>query len=661
MWFIVIIVTLFSFSDWSFAADDSMTLLDVTTKWLHVIVSILSFIWIFFAQWVWEFLTNKWVYGEFIWLDSILWKYWNVIKNIANFWLWFYFIYTIFKWLIDSKTDVVKKLKDTLLWILIAWIWIQTSWFMVAAIIDTSTITLVAVSSLPSQIVSNSHELKYSFDYTLRHYFWEAEDALWDFEKWVGISLFSSDRWAFNFISVNKELPLDEKITEDQLFDIIMPNGNSVSWPLHYLWLAILDSTSLASLNSASENGLKGTLFNMTLQSLTTVIYSLEMMVLFVVVVMRVVYIWVFIVLSPIVFLLRCIKKSDKNLKIEFLDGLTKHFNLSSFFWNVFKPAIIVLGFSLAIIFVTVMNSIIQSSAGKTLDIWWVKTYSNSDITGMDSDTVGLTIRGAWKTILEFIMCIITVVLVYQIIKIAVSMWDGKDFVSTKIQSLQKNVTGLMSSIPIMPVAWYDKNWRPKTRYLSTKQVFGINSEGEMKLNDSIIWKKIGWYQWKVTGVYDDQNKIINSWFGDNVWYLSQTEKKDISEAMRKSNTLPMTRLEDTLGKINGIKTDDWKWMRLNPQTAQNGGWWIDEFKQRLNTANANDISSSYPVWKEMVKSWQSEPDSSKRTLETLFKDSRYVKAYADFFGLWSVSWWDELKNRDISKNSESKEKSEEE
>jgi hypothetical protein len=93
------------------------------------------------------------------------------------------------------------------------------------------------------------------------------------------------------------------------------------------------------------------------------------MMVLFVVAVMRVVYIWIFIVLSPIVFLLRCIKQADKNVKFNFLEGVTKHFNLSSFFWNVFKPTIIVLGFSLTIIFVTVMNSIIQSNTEKTLDM----------------------------------------------------------------------------------------------------------------------------------------------------------------------------------------------------------------------------------------------------------------------------------------------------
>lgn len=673
---IVIAVVFFSFSDWSLAAEDTASLLDITAKWLHLIVSLLSWIWILFAQWAWEFMTNKWVYGEFIWLDAILWKYWNVVKNIANFWLGFYFVYIIFKWLIDSKSDVVKKLKDSLLWILIAWIWIQTSWFLVAAIVDVSTITLVAVSSLPSQIVSTSPELKHDFDISLKWYFIKTNDMAKDFEKWVGISLYSQNQWAFNFLSVNKDLKLDKPIKEEELFDQIMPNGDSVSWPLHYLWLTILKSTSVVSLNSATTNWLMGTIFNIVLQSLTSIVYSLEMMVLFVVAVIRVVYIRIFVVLSPIVFLLRCIKKWDNNFKLDFLNEITTNFNLSSFFWNVFKPSIIVLWFSLAIIFATVMNSVIQSN--DTLDIWWVKSSSlpawstnwneKHYITTIDTDMVWFTFRSVWKTILDFIMCIITVILVYYIIKIAVLMWDGKDFVSTKIQSLQKNVWDLMWALPVMPVAWYDKNWNPKTRYLTADQVLGRDKEGKFGLANSMIWQKINRYQWQVNDKYRDQNKIMQSWFGDETWYLSTEERKNIEQKINQGWIMWEARLENTLKEIKKLRTEEWKWMTLSG-SSDSSKFWIQTFEGWLTDMVDNKKTVTWienaQIWNSMIAWWGKNKDN--RTLEGMFNGGveGSVSAYAQFFfdaddKRSRITRWQDLQLKDISKSKESEEESEE-
>ena len=150
---IVIVVTcVMCFSDWSFAAEwDNFNIMGFT---LNSIVAILSWIWIFFAKLAGTFLTNKWIYGEILWIDALLWKYWNVMKNIANFWLWFYFVYVIFKWLINQwKEDITQKLKDILVWLLIAWVWIQASWFLLAVLIDVSNILTYSVWWLPIHIL----------------------------------------------------------------------------------------------------------------------------------------------------------------------------------------------------------------------------------------------------------------------------------------------------------------------------------------------------------------------------------------------------------------------------------------------------------------------------------------------------------------------------
>ena len=143
IWIIVIITCVMCFSDWSLAvygdAEEVWTL-----AWtLDFIISCLSRFWVIFANIAWKFLTNNWVYGEVLWIDVLLWKYWNIVKNMANFCLWFYLVYVIFKWLIGQwKENIMNNLKSVLLRILVAWIWVQASWFLTSVVIDLSTITM---------------------------------------------------------------------------------------------------------------------------------------------------------------------------------------------------------------------------------------------------------------------------------------------------------------------------------------------------------------------------------------------------------------------------------------------------------------------------------------------------------------------------------------
>jgi hypothetical protein len=56
------VIGMMSFSDWSFAAEDTENLLKTVWELLYLAISALSWIWVFFAKWAGEFLTNEWVY-----------------------------------------------------------------------------------------------------------------------------------------------------------------------------------------------------------------------------------------------------------------------------------------------------------------------------------------------------------------------------------------------------------------------------------------------------------------------------------------------------------------------------------------------------------------------------------------------------------------------
>ena len=100
----------------------------------------------------WTALDNTLVYGKFLNLDAALWDIWNIMKNVANFALWFVFIFAVVKnlfktsfWDGNPLQDAVKVIKSTL----ISWILIQMSWFLLGVLLDLSTILIYAIWGLP--------------------------------------------------------------------------------------------------------------------------------------------------------------------------------------------------------------------------------------------------------------------------------------------------------------------------------------------------------------------------------------------------------------------------------------------------------------------------------------------------------------------------------
>ena len=260
IWIALVIVWVMSFSDWSFAAEDTEQLLETVWQLLYLLVSALSWIWVFFAGWAGEFLTNEWVYGETIWLDVVLWQYRNVVKNMANFGLWFYFVYEVWKSVLHMNG--VDKIKDKLVWLLIAWVWIQASWFMTAVVIDISTVTLSAAWAFPSMLISESPDIKKSFDVSVWDFFEKGKELGKEINKWMEFSLFLPEMAKANFTLLTKDAKLDEPVKIEKFYDTLMPSAKSVSGPLYYLWFAILKTPVLASPQATDEGGRKNTIYN---------------------------------------------------------------------------------------------------------------------------------------------------------------------------------------------------------------------------------------------------------------------------------------------------------------------------------------------------------------------------------------------------------------
>ena len=122
-------------------------------KFFNIVINVLIYPILIIA---WKLVDNSLVYWEIFWFDAILRKLWVMIRNLSNIWLWLLFIYKICEYLIKwQKTSDIKKL---LISVLIAWVWIQASRFIMSVLIDASTILTYWVWWLPISILEEEEK-----------------------------------------------------------------------------------------------------------------------------------------------------------------------------------------------------------------------------------------------------------------------------------------------------------------------------------------------------------------------------------------------------------------------------------------------------------------------------------------------------------------------
>ena len=100
-------------------------------------------------------MDNSLIYGEVFRLDVSLWQFWQITRNFANFALGFFFIAGLLFAVLGIKQEKFgpKKLLPKLL---LGAVLIQASRWMVAALIDLSTVGTYTVGALPLHVAKNS-------------------------------------------------------------------------------------------------------------------------------------------------------------------------------------------------------------------------------------------------------------------------------------------------------------------------------------------------------------------------------------------------------------------------------------------------------------------------------------------------------------------------
>ena len=618
MWIIIVMVMFFSFhptfaDSCSWSVDETLTMINELFKNLW---RLFSWIWIILWNFAWVLMTNTLIYWEFMNLDSSLRNVRQLTRSIANYALWFIFIYNIFKYIFSHG----EKLPiDTIKQILFASVLVQASWFFVMVLVDLSTIGLATVSSFPAQVMVSSPDMME----TMKQQIWMSRFL--NDKKVVVINAFSDQYLSWDntkwFVVDHVEDPnsVDPK---KETIDALLPSPSNLWWSFMYLWFTALKAqnyvTSPAPSSASCVAKTEKVITNLILNSWLLIIYSLALVLLIVLLVMRLWYLWVFIAISPIIIVLYFIK----DIKFKASDDI---FDLKKAIFLIFQPVLFAFWISIMFLVVLMVQKVFSQSITTNLS-WWV-TVSNGSNSSTDKDAlpkVSSVLENAWivtfhmrewaKSMKDIVLALITLILMWQLVKLAltwtVSWFNGNSSLAKRMDNLVRNTWKLFWQVGVVPtptwMMWFNQVWDWETSKLWNWAVWRLESSMLKRDKSTDTINELMWWT---------NSTVIKS--------LSFTQKQSLERASTLSGKLPSHFVKE----LENVKKDN-LWLTYSEIKPYINNWldlyrsaWVnsDEYKQ-MNSYFWWDAAKN--IWWNITSKYN---DKEKMDIDAILQDIEVI------------------------------------
>ncbi len=346
-----VIVTLFRdgwfFWSWVFAQTTTATeSQQKIIEFIDIILKLFSRWRVILASLAGKMMSNDLVYWSAFRFDVFLWTLRNITKNIANFAIWFLLLYHVLNSFINPwswPAELKKKIPQ----LFIAWVLIQISWFLVAAMIDLSTIATAAVWSFPQVVLNGENWAQ------LKN---EINKQMSKIPKKMTRN-YNKDNPNKTEIKTSQETIAFED--GESAFDLIIPKADYIAGPLIYLWVSIFRFQHFSFL-SPDQVFSSSVLISMMIKLALSLIFMIPLLWLFIFNVVRVFALRVLIAFSPIIVLFYAIDNKSKSLPDRF-----SRWELISL---IFQPVISVGILSIILIIITGMTSVINNNTWSSRD-----------------------------------------------------------------------------------------------------------------------------------------------------------------------------------------------------------------------------------------------------------------------------------------------------
>ncbi len=445
-----------------------------------------------------QFMDNQVVYGSFVGMDTLLWKIWNVMRTFANYIIWLILIFSIFTLFLWWKLEQFNPIK-IIPQLVISAVLVNASWFLIWACIDVSNILTYSVWTLPLKIAWNKmnnfeNQTIPTFWISLQQWNHPLKTWIYDKKSWkilpfcsikaltwdAGIKVVWTTWWCvmaenmkYYKISNPKWIILTnkKKLSKASWVKLIPWTKFSdiqkkLGWMTWILWSLYGSITNLWR----TVNYQPGSSTSMTMWLILKLLFLFALVIplftLAVLLIVRVVALWMFIIISPIVFLFTSVKSFEK--------FLWEKWKLSSLCCMVFMPVIVVFALSISFVFLSSLKNMNISN-----EFWitwkWNSVYINVDWNpnnknltsnnnikmtfnlpkkkGGDSAIDGLFLQ-LWNTLDWIIRSIFSIWFMWVIVFAALKSCKITWWIASSIQSFSQSIAKAAPVIPTWIARW---------------------------------------------------------------------------------------------------------------------------------------------------------------------------------------------------------------
>ncbi len=486
--------------------NTKQTTLDFFTRYLNLIMAMLSWLWIILANLAGKLMTNDLVYWSFLHLDASLWTLRNIMKNFANFALWFLVIFAVVRniFSISDSTSSKWKPKDIIIKTIVAGVLIQMSWFLMWAVVDLATIMTSAVGAFPSQFIASNNEMKTAIEWWLR----KLEKGKITFDP-------KSEEEIVKWEPSTSLQDIDEEWL-NKLLDSITPSYDSVSWPLLFLWLSVFNFNEFENYSAGwwSESAVteRWDLFlSLWLSAIILIFFSVMMFLLFIFNLFRVIILRIVIPLLPLIVLLNVFE-----FKVEW--KISELLDIKNILKLIFKPVLMVWSLSLVLVMLVLIKNVIAKDKVHEIPLTEhgnMTIQSTADGDGLYTSTMKsdwimeFSMTWAKDTIADMIVYFFWLFLVFFLVKMAVSGWTGIWIIDDKIDGTFDLMKKAATNLPIVPIG----GWVSVSSLSSKNMNLQWNIRRSMWMSSS-----------------EDQTRMVNERLG-----IDNKSFSDLSPSMKKS------------------------------------------------------------------------------------------------------------------------------
>ena len=480
-----------------------------------------------------KLMTNGLTYGEFLNLDKVLYYLWNISRTFANFLVVGLLLFNIIKdgtgatWL--NSSNVGKYIMNMVGGVIL----INASRFLLWAMVDMSTLLTSAISSIPSSyIASDGGNMRNTMYQSIGN---NASRYQQKFNLWANLcddAIVQSD---YNNNNSNQEAD-----TIEEILDKVLPNENSITWPLMYLGIGVLRVQDYQN-NSNNPNSFINNLCVVSVRLAIILSFTFSLILLIVINIFRLVTIRFAAAFLPILIILKL--SQQENL----IWGMAKNFTFSNITKAIFAPVIAVWLMSLALIVVVAMQWFLQYSNNIEWGDSFVSTSSQGSHIGVDGvfettiawdilgEDTGANIKNTFTNIL---LIIFTLFILYGITNLLTKfLSDGIG--GEAIKSVSSLAGKALWSLPMIPTSGGALSISSAKRWIGTMKQNFIDKKAEKNLDsDNIIENRIRERLWLPTNL--------------SAWDLRWLKKLE-SQFQRANNPVTLRNYKDLTTEIENI------------------------------------------------------------------------------------------------------------